>query len=465
VDGNPAPGVVVSDGYTVAVTDDEGCFSISAAGRGEIPPSSDLIWVCVPEGMRPKGPWYLPADQDELKFDLTCDPTAGQAFSFVYFTDVHLIREREDQPFHQFAGELREMRPAPAFWVCGGDIDLQEGMGDRYCEIMSGTGVPGRQVAGNHDMLVGAPDPWAEYCRQFGPTRYSWDHGAFHFVTLCGLVPNPEGKGWRNVEGELTRAELNWLEADLRHAKGRPTVLFLHIPPLTTYILRRGVLPGHEPAWEVRNADRLLDLCQRYHVLLVLGGHFHENERNEMFGTAYQSTGAVCGQWWERGGRPPLNLDGSPPGYRIVHISGNTLSHHYKAVGQPGSRQLRVVGPRANRPVSGRVPIGVNVFDGDEHTLVEWRIQHGAGETPANPWKRMRLTPQRARPNVLSSAHMWTAWGPGDLQPGTHLLTVRARFRSGEIFTERVSFEVEAGAGAVLEAADSTMAVDDDGET
>jgi 3',5'-cyclic AMP phosphodiesterase CpdA len=332
--------------------------------------------------------------------------------------------------------EIQALSPPPAFCVGGGDIELQAAMGEVYRDLLAGFPIPVRHVPGNHDMLVGQPDPLAMFRSLFGLTRYSWEYGQFHFAVLTALTPNPEQEGWRNVEGELSDAELSWLEADLRLAGGRPVVLFLHLPPVSTFPQRHGKGPGEEPAWEVRNANRLLELCARYRVRLALSGHFHENERLFRGETEFLATGAVCGHWWERGGRPPLNLDGSPKGYRIVYVEGEELFTVYKPTGESLRRQLRIVRPKPGEVVTGRLAVGVNVFDGDVETRVERRI--GQGE-----WVPMRYAPQQAAPNILSSAHFWTGWVT-DLTPGTHLLTIRATLASGECYTERVAFTVPA---------------------
>jgi 3',5'-cyclic AMP phosphodiesterase CpdA len=367
------------------------------------------------------------------------DSTNGEAFSFVFFTDVHLKRGTAEQPFAEVLEDIRRLTPRPAFCVNGGDIELQAGMGEAYCELLADFPLPVYHVAGNHDLLVGRQDPqqdpWKEFTRLFGPAQYSWDHGRFHFVVLAAMVPNPAQEGWRNVEGELTAAELAWLEADLRQAGGRPVIVFLHIPPVSTFPARRGRRSGEEPAWEVRGAGRLLELCAACNVRLVLSGHFHENERTWVGDTEFLATGAVCGHWWERGGRPAVNLDGSPKGYRIAYIEGTRIRTVYKPTGGDARRQLSIGRPRHGERITGPLEIVVNVFDGDEHTRVERSLDGGG-------WVEMHYTPQSAIPACLSSAHCWTDMVEEPLPRGASLLAVRAAFTPGETYTERVVFEV-----------------------
>ncbi|HTE16748.1 MAG TPA: calcineurin-like phosphoesterase family protein [Armatimonadota bacterium] len=428
----PASGVVISDGVVLTVTGTDGRYSLPPREGA----ADALVWMRVPAGHRAAGPWFVHGDRDAL-FHLEPDPEQADAFSFVFFTDIHLLKDAPEQPFRTVLDDIAALVPAPGFQVSGGDVELQTGMGEAYAALLDGHPIPTRHVVGNHDLLIHQARPEAAFEELFGPARCSWQYGRYHFATLRGMVPNPEKAGWRSVEGEFTEEELRWLEADLRLAEGKPVILFTHIPPVSTFARRRGALPGAEPAWEVRDTDRFLELCGRFNVRLVLSGHFHENERTSFNGTELQATGAVCGHWWEQGGRPALNLDGSPKGFRVVYVDGEACHSVYHSTGAGPGRQLRIVGPKAGARVRGRFGIGVNVFDGDARTRVEYRIGLRA-------WEEMRFAPQRRSPTVFGSAHFWTAWGPADLPRGTHQLSVRATFADGAAYMEAVTFWVEA---------------------
>lgn len=426
--GTPAVGVTVSDGRAVAVTDGTGWYRLPPAQAG----SEDLVWVCVPAGCRPASPWYRHTNEAPV-FHLEGDPSQTDGFSFVFFTDVHLIPGRSEQPFAAVLREIAAISPAPAFWVHGGDVEIDNGMGETLRALLADLPFPGRHVVGNHDLLVGEPDPLAAFRTLFGPVRCSWDYGRFHFVTLCALAPNPAQEGWRNVEGELSAEELAWLESDLRLAAGRPVIVFLHIPPVSTFPERQDAASGQEPAWEVRNTGRFLALCEQYNIRLVLSGHFHENERIRSGRTVFQTTGAVCGHWWERGGRPKVNLDGSPKGYRIVYIDGEETETIFRGIGVENKCPLAIVEPPPGAGVEESLTIGVNVFDGDSDTCVEYRI--GAGG-----WQPMRLAPRQAAPGGLSGSHYWAARAAAPPVPGTYLLSVRVTLPDGVAHTEQRAF-------------------------
>src|SRR5688572_30743009 len=87
----PRAGVIVSDGVSAAVTDEDGAFSLSPSAPSG--PAGHLVWTCVPSGFRPVGRWYHPIGDAELLFRLEPDPGQGTAFSFVFFTDPHLVRD------------------------------------------------------------------------------------------------------------------------------------------------------------------------------------------------------------------------------------------------------------------------------------------------------------------------------------------------------------------------------------
>lgn len=428
-DGAPAPGVAVSDGRSVTLTSADGAYRLERQGAESA--TAPLLWIRVPAGFHPDGPWYKSASESDTDFHLSRDDQQHDAFSFVFLTDLHLPRS-QDQPFAAVLDDIRRLSPRPAFWVNGGDVEVDNGMGPAAFEMLASLNLPGRHVMGNHDLCVGRADPYADFRSLFGPERCSWDYGRFHFVTLCGLVPNPTQTGWRNVEGELGEEELTWLEADLALAGGRPVIAFIHIPPFSTFPQRHGVRPRQEPAWEVRRADRLLDLCRRFNVRLVLSGHFHENERIMRDGTIFQTTGAVCGHWWERGGRPACNLDGTSKGYRIIYVDGDDCQSLYRGIGGT-EQQIQILSPHAGQTLTGDITVEVSVIDGAAgDTRVECCLGYG-------DWMVMDHAPQSEGPNVLANAHRWAAHLPAPDHAGTHLLGVRAFLPTGVCATEQIA--------------------------
>ena len=401
---------------------------------------TDLISLSTPTGQQVVGPRYHTAAA-EIGFRLEPEPDQPAAFHFVYYTDIHLFREEElgdalheGQQFLEALEEMTGRQPAPAFLVSGGDIEIQAGMGATYREMLAPVPMPVYHVIGNHEMLTDEPDPRGEFERLFGPTRYSWNYGGAHFVVLDGATAHPEDEGWRSVHGEVTNAELDWLQADLQAApEGAPVIAFVHIPPFSTFGARRGKPPGTEPAWDFRGCERLVEVLSQYNTRMVLAGHFHENEHLWVDGIEFIASGAICGHWWERGGRPPVNVDGSPKGYRLIYVNGDEITSAYQGTGHPSRYRMRIVGPHRGEAVEGRIGLGVNVFDADARWSVDYRLDAG-------DWRPLKFTPQLARPNVLSNAHFWAGYvDVKGLLPGVHVVWIRATGPSGEAYTDSVT--------------------------
>ncbi len=80
--------------------------------------------------------------------------------------------------------------------------------------------------------LIG-PGPIAEFRdhaylpRPGVPIRYAVEQFPVRLLGLDTLVPGADG-------GALDAAQLEWLEAQLAAAPGRPTLIFLHHPPVKT---------------------------------------------------------------------------------------------------------------------------------------------------------------------------------------------------------------------------------------
>ena len=126
--------------------------------------------------------------------------------------------------------------------------------------------------------------------------------------------------------------ELEWLRADLAlQPPGKPIVVGVHIPIVSSYPERRSTSPKDAPYWEMTNREVLTDLFAQHHVRLVLQGHMHENERTVIEGVEYVSSISVSGSWWQRGEGLERGVDNSPRGYRIVSVDGVSVTHRYQS--------------------------------------------------------------------------------------------------------------------------------------
>lgn len=164
-------------------------------------------------------------------------------------------------------------------------------------------------MPGEHDA---APDAGAVYREVFGDLHYSFDHKGIHFVALDN-VSDPTAN--------IGRAQLDWLQADLRAlASETPIVVFAHRP-----------LFDLKPEWDWATADgaAALQVLMPYPHVTVFFGHVHQ--------VLHHSTGHIQHHAASSlmfplpppetpGKRAPVQWDAEHPerglGYRSVQTSG-----------------------------------------------------------------------------------------------------------------------------------------------
>ena len=235
---------------------------------------------------------------------------------------------------------------------------------ENYAQSVRNTGMTLYHCIGNHDfdkrwqdlhgMHLGAPVyAEMEYNRRFGPTDYSFNIGKAHIVTMKNISYRGNGQ---YVE-MMTDEQLEWLKHDLSHVpRGSLVILNIHAPGWNT-------VGGDD---NMRDAWRLAEVLNGYRVH-VFCGHTHSFQNIEVSEDLYQhNIGAACGAWWQGG----INCCGTPNGYMVVSVEGDSLRWHYKSTGHPLNLQMSVYG-RGEWP-SLRDCVVANVWDYDHRCRVEW---------------------------------------------------------------------------------------------
>ena len=167
--------------------------------------------------------------------------------------------------------------------------------------------LPFYPVPGNHDSPDGLLREYLQYSGAPAP-HYSFDYGPVHFTMVDSHL------------GEVSAAELAWLEEDLAATSQPLKVVCLHHPPFdpdgTDHILYKG-------------NEEFMALMEKYGVDYVFSGHIHaylEAQRGE---TTYIVTG---------GGGAPLYTSAHPTGafyhYVRVTVRDGQLSHEVVRVGE-----------------------------------------------------------------------------------------------------------------------------------
>ena len=440
--GRGLSGVAVTDGLTIVDTDADGAF--------DLPSSADrsFVYISLPSGYRiPRNPtgtarFYEPITADvrrssEVLFQLEPLSDSDERHALLLLADVQTQDLDEARWFHeQTVSDLRAVvaeLDREVFGAACGDImyDHLE-LYPEYEDGVRQVDIPFFQVLGNHDMDYSSPtdrESHRTFSRHFGPPYYSFNRGAVHYVVLDDVF-------WHGVGyfGYLTHEQLIWLAADLdRVEPGSPVIVALHIPVLGSRHLREGRRTP-DPGISVTNRAALYELLQPFDAH-ILAGHTHESEHVFESGVHEHVSGAVCGAWWSG----PICGDGTPSGYSVYEIAGETVTWRYKATGHPFDHQIRMY-PRGADPGAPDEMVA-NIWDWDPAWSVVW---YEDGERKGAMSRRVGFDPlsvelhsgpdlPERRPWVepLLTGHLFYA----PVSVGTRRAAVEATDRFGRVYS------------------------------
>lgn len=401
-DGTPAAGVTVSDGFSVAVTDSKGYYSLKACS------DTWYIYYSYPADAKiSKNSNGLPAfyktyDKSVNRYDFTPAKQAVES-EFMLFAmadpEVHNAK-RESQTTADIDRFKNETVPAinthiaaqtlPCYGVTLGDIVYSEGSRNStggmstmrsHFALMD---MPVFQLIGNHDYtyFYGSSNKLTTdetsstlylkaqrtFEKAFGPINYSFNRGSVHFVCMRNIIFDSATDAASYHEG-FTDQQLAWLKADLANVPtSKMVVLCVHIPIF--------INPDGD------NVMAVLEELQKFSVATVFSGHLHyhryyNNLRST--GIADHCHSTVCGAWWWSN----LSGDGAPNGYKVYHFNGANITDEYfmgvnKSMNS-SSYQMRVY--KGNIKTGGsyayfKFPFDantllINVFNGDSRWAVK----------------------------------------------------------------------------------------------
>lgn len=164
--------------------------------------------------------------------------------------------------------QLNALRERPDAVVVSGDI-VNCGRPQEYQvarRVLGGLNYPLLLIPGNHDDKAHFLEALSPLCPQLGRDAQNMRYAIDDFATRLLFIDSSLA-GESN--GFLTPQTLEWLEAELVRANGRPTAIFMHHPPLPL---------GHAQMDPIacENGHRLLALADRFPALVrVFCGHNH----------------------------------------------------------------------------------------------------------------------------------------------------------------------------------------------
>ena len=378
-----------------------------------------------------------------------------------------------------------------AFGMTTGDILFDDlSLYPRLNRIIGRIGLPWYNIGGNHDLNYEAPS--ARYSREtfkrtYGPNYYAFEYGGALFLMLdnvnyLGHDPaKPRGGG--KFEGRIDERQLAFVANVLKEWPiDKLVVACMHIP-------LRNYLDPKEPSMNTADRGEFLKLIAGRPNTISLSGHTHTTEHH-YFGAEDGFVGAslhhhhvmtaVSGSWWSgpydhRGVAVADSRDGSPNGFHVLSVDGQSYSTRFQPANEPHSRQMRIMldsefhrdrkelynefrmGELLGSPLpQDRVfatTLIVNFFDGGPRTTVDYRV---GGRAPIKMERVVRPDPfveevfarneatKKTWVKAEPSSHIWTARLPHDLEAGTHCIAVTVIDEYGREHNDHLIVEVTA---------------------
>ena len=359
--GEGVPGVVVSDGYIVTKTDENGYYQFHSGKENK------TVFVSVPGGYEPVKDGIVPKfygflsggedDVEQVNFQLVSVDT--EDYALLVFGDMHLAARSENSDrtqFRRFADDVNEFMSASSgkkiYALTLGDMtwDLYWTENSyafkEYIDDMNSL-IDGNLMVyhtiGNHDHSMdgmGDFNKTAQYRSYLGPTYYSFNIGKYHYIVLDDIDFMGNISDRDNYVEDVSSDQLAWLTRDLAEVPADvPIIVATHAPIYKDNDIDPGV--------RLVNASVLLSSFEGRNVH-ILTGHTHriankDNIGDSSMGHFEHNAGAVCADWWwsyqESG--ILISTDGTPGGYSVFDLSGDSMQWRYKATDFSDSYQFR----------------------------------------------------------------------------------------------------------------------------
>ena len=214
--------------------------------------------------------------------------------------------------------EIMRLPQRPDIVLFTGDIG-DYGTAEEYAlvrELLAPLAMPVYLIPGNHDSReqMRASFPEHAYLSQSAKfIQYTLEDYPVRLVALDTVIPEKSA-------GELCEERLVWLDARLREAPDRPTIVVMHHAPFATglsYMDGIGLLRGTE---------RLGSIIERNpQVERILCGHLHRTIVRRFHGTVATTCTSPAHQQMlnlEPGAKPMFKLE--PPGFQL-HVWSDAL--------------------------------------------------------------------------------------------------------------------------------------------
>lgn len=367
--GVPLEGVAVSDGVHVTKTDANGRYWLDRA-----PSETDFILLSTPSGYETTRSGILPMNwavvdkeatgTQEFNFELKA--VDQSSYKLYVFADMHLTGRNtpagaeftQFSAYNTYINSLAGAETVPVYGVNLGDMTQKEywdkgGSFDAYLEAFT-PAFPVYSVIGNHDHDHKQTTDYAaaaEYREALGPTYYSFNIGAQHYIVIDNMVfdgTDTDEDGVFNEVDDYTTVldalQTAWMEKDIAAAPESTTdyVLLTHCPISEMYTEGEGTSTKTHPRYVMRGGKSVMGLFGTEKRITVLSGHSHMMSSFRFYGskaTQYVHT-STCGTAWYSS----LCHDGSPASMHRYTFSGSAQSREMVPLDYStyGSRRYRL---------------------------------------------------------------------------------------------------------------------------
>lgn len=368
-EGIGVSGVVVSDGFEVTVTDQEGRYYLPSLKK------TGYVFISIPgcyevttESNAPQFFQRLSSVSVVDRCDFNLTQVSNDEHVVIPMADWHLANRNND--LEQFlTNVLPDVNATIDTYLAKGTKVYALTLGDltwdlywynnnfglkEYISYMNKLNCPVFNLIGNHDNDPYFTNDWqaeSKYRNFIGPTYYSFNLGKIHYVVLDSVEYLNTGAsqgniGERNYKDVVVADQLEWLKKDLATItdKSTPIVVAMHTPLYSNPSI--DVNGNQTNKLALNNGSTLIDCLKEFSNVHVLSGHTHMNYSvDEEEGLMEHNTAAICATWWWTGKNGyagnHICRDGSPGGYGVWEINGSQQQWYYKSIGYDKSYQFR----------------------------------------------------------------------------------------------------------------------------
>jgi 3',5'-cyclic-AMP phosphodiesterase len=252
----------------------------------------------------------------------------GRPFILAQLSDLHLGdgRKTRGDPAAGLAAAVAALRRLPTpvdAVVVTGDL-ADHGSAAEYAlahDLLAVLEVPVHVLPGNNDDRAALREAFGLPGEPDDPVDYAVDLGPLDLVVVDSTVP---GK----TRGVFEPGQLQRLDTTLAANAGKPTVVAMHHPPLTTAI-------ADWDRWNMRAGQRRAigeTIAAHPHVVAIVAGHLHRVAASTLAGRPVISGPSTFTQARPDFRAETVEMNGSPPGFALHALLGDELSSQFETV-------------------------------------------------------------------------------------------------------------------------------------